>query len=161
MSAGRVAPKTRLVDLLAQVNVTPEQFKYVGLSHYHFDHVGQVNAFRKATLLIGKGDWDILSGPKLPPSVRRPPGDVANAEPFVNWISGGGNVEPLLVDHRTVIMTWVPGLAAKPVIDLMAVVGDLANLDLRARVTIMVLRVEQVALRSRDKWRNDITPGAR
>jgi N-acyl homoserine lactone hydrolase len=114
MSAGRVAPKTSLVDLLSQVNVTPEQIKYVGLSHYHADHVGQVNSFPKATLLIGKGDWDILSGPKLPPSVRRPPGDVVNPEPFVNWISRGGSVEPLLLDKDvfgdgTVIMLNAPG----------------------------------------------------
>jgi N-acyl homoserine lactone hydrolase len=114
MSAGPVAPKTSLVDLLAQVNVKPEQIKYVGISHYHADHVGQVNSLPKATLLIGKGDWDILSGPKLPPSVRRPPGDVVNPEPFVNWISGGGNVEPLLLDKDvfgdgTVIMLNTPG----------------------------------------------------
>ena len=59
MSAGPVAPKTSLIDLLAQVNVKPEQIKYVGISHYHADHVGQVNSFPKATLLIGKGDWDV------------------------------------------------------------------------------------------------------
>jgi N-acyl homoserine lactone hydrolase len=114
MSAGPVAPKTSLVDLLAQVNVKPEQITYVGLSHYHGDHVGQVNSFPKATLLIGKGDWDILAGPKLPPSVRRPPGDVVNSEPFVNWISGDGKVEPLLLDKDvfgdgTVIMVNTPG----------------------------------------------------
>ena len=114
MSAGAVAPKTSLVDLLAQVNVKPEQITYVGLSHYHGDHVGQVDSFPKATLLIGKGDWDILAGPKLPPSVRRPPGDVVNSEPFVNWISGDGKVEPLLLDKDvfgdgTVIMVNTPG----------------------------------------------------
>ena len=81
MSAGPVAPKTSLIDLLAQVNVKPEQIKYVGISHYHADHVGQVNSFPKATLLIGKGDWDVLTGPKLPPEIRRPPGDIVNSEP--------------------------------------------------------------------------------
>jgi len=114
LNTGPVAPKMSLVDLLAQVNVKPEQITYVGLSHYHADHVGQVNLFPQATLLIGKGDWDILSGPKLPPSVRRPPGDVVNPEPFVNWISGGGKVEPLLLDKDvfgdgTVIMLNTPG----------------------------------------------------
>ena len=63
MSAAPVAPKTSLIDLLAEVNVKPEQIKYVGVSHYHADHVGQVNSFPKATLLIGKGDWDVLTGP--------------------------------------------------------------------------------------------------
>jgi N-acyl homoserine lactone hydrolase len=114
MNAGPVAPKTSLVDLLAQVNVKPEQITYLGLSHYHGDHVGQAGSFPKATLLIGKGDWDILSGPKLPPSVRRPPGDVVNSEPFANWIGGDGKVEPLLLDKDvfgdgTVIMLNTPG----------------------------------------------------
>src|SRR3984893_4506411 len=58
MSAGPVAPKVGLVDLLAQLNVTPERVKFVGISHYHPDHIGQANALPKATLLIGKGDWD-------------------------------------------------------------------------------------------------------
>jgi glyoxylase-like metal-dependent hydrolase (beta-lactamase superfamily II) len=79
MSAGPVAPKTSLVDLLAQLNVRPEQIKYVGISHYHADHVGQVSSLPKATLLIGKGDWDVLTGPKLPPSVHRPPGDTVSS----------------------------------------------------------------------------------
>src|SRR5947207_11345409 len=35
LTAPNVAPKTSLVDLLAQVNVKPEQIKYVGISHYH------------------------------------------------------------------------------------------------------------------------------
>jgi N-acyl homoserine lactone hydrolase len=82
INADPVAPKTSLVDLLAQVNVKPEQIKYLGISHYHGDHVGLVNSFPKSTLLIGKGDWEILSGPKLPPSVRRPPGDTVNSEPL-------------------------------------------------------------------------------
>src|SRR5213595_1321508 len=37
------APKTSLVDLLAQLKLTPDQVKYVGISHYHGDHVGQVS----------------------------------------------------------------------------------------------------------------------
>src|SRR6202158_2829057 len=44
MSAGPVAPKVGLVDLLAQLNVTPERVRFVGISHYHPDHIGQANA---------------------------------------------------------------------------------------------------------------------
>ena len=84
------APKTSLVDLLAQLKLTPDQIKYVGISHYHGDHVGQVSAFPRSTLLIGKGDWDVLTDPKS--------AAVANPAPFANWISGGGKVEPLLGD---------------------------------------------------------------
>ena len=114
VSTSPVAPKTSLVDLLAQMNIKPEQITYVGISHYHADHVGQVKLFPQATLLIGKGDWDILTGPKLPPSVRRPPGDVVDSEPFLKWISGDGKVDPLLGDRDvfgdgSVIMLNTPG----------------------------------------------------
>jgi N-acyl homoserine lactone hydrolase len=64
MSAGAVAPKVGLVELLAQLKVAPEQVKFVGVSHYHGDHIGQANSLPKATLLIGKGDWDVLTSPK-------------------------------------------------------------------------------------------------
>src|SRR5215471_12564322 len=65
MSAGAVAPKTSLVDLLGQLELKPEQIKFVGISHYHGDHIGQVGSFPKSTLLIGKGDWDVLTDPKM------------------------------------------------------------------------------------------------
>jgi N-acyl homoserine lactone hydrolase len=100
------APKTSLVDLLAQLKLTPDQVKYVGISHYHGDHTGQVSSFPKATLLIGKGDWDILTDPKAPGTV--------NSTPFANWISGGGKVEPLPGDKDvfgdgTVVVLNTPG----------------------------------------------------
>src|SRR4029078_2340716 len=65
-NAGAVAPKVPLLDLLAQVKVTPEQVKYIGISHFHGDHIGQANSLPKATLLIGKGDWDVLTSSKPP-----------------------------------------------------------------------------------------------
>ena len=106
MSAGAVAPKTSLVDLLAQLKLKPEQIKYVGISHYHGDHIGQVDQLPKSTLLIGKGDWDVLTAPK--------PTAGANAAPFANWISGGDTVEAVPLDKDvfgdgTVIMLNTPG----------------------------------------------------
>jgi glyoxylase-like metal-dependent hydrolase (beta-lactamase superfamily II) len=106
MSAGAVAPKVSLVDLLGQINVKPDQIKYVGVSHYHGDHIGQVGSFPKATLLIGKGDWDALTSAK--------PGPGVNPEPFANWIKGEGKVEPLPLDKDvfgdgTVMVLNTPG----------------------------------------------------
>jgi N-acyl homoserine lactone hydrolase len=83
---GGVAPKVSVVDQLAQLGVKPEQINFVGISHYHADHTGQVASFPQAMLLIGKGDWDAISAPKPAPGV--------NAPPFAHWISGGGKVEP-------------------------------------------------------------------
>ena len=34
------APKVGIVDRLKELKVTPEQVKYVGISHFHGDHTG-------------------------------------------------------------------------------------------------------------------------
>jgi glyoxylase-like metal-dependent hydrolase (beta-lactamase superfamily II) len=105
MSAGAVAPKVSLVDLLAQVSVTPDQVKMVGISHYHGDHIGQADSFPKAKLMIGKGDWDGLNSPN-------PQG--INPKLVSSWIGGGGTVEPVTGDKDvfgdgTVMMLATPG----------------------------------------------------
>lgn len=106
MSAGAVAPRLSIVDQLAQLNVKPEQIKYVGISHYHPDHTGQVGSFPQAILLIGKGDWDVLTS-------ANPPTNAPKA-PFAHFISGSGKVEPVPLDKdvfndRTVVMLATPG----------------------------------------------------
>ena len=105
-SPAPTAPKTSLVEQLAQLHLTPEKITFVGISHYHGDHVGQVASSPEATLLIGKGDWEVLNDPKPNPGVN-----VAN---FTRWISGGGKVEPLAGDKDvfgdgSVIMLNTPG----------------------------------------------------
>ena len=106
MTTPNVAPKVSLVDQLAQINLKPEQIKYVGISHYHGDHIGQAGSFPKSTLLIGKGDWDVLTSAKPP--------EGANPAPFANWIKGEGKVEPVPLDKDvfgdgSVIMLYTPG----------------------------------------------------
>src|SRR4051812_7114462 len=64
MTAPNVAPKVSVVDQLAKVDVKPDQIKYVGISHYHADHTGQIDSFPKATLLIGAKEWDAITSPK-------------------------------------------------------------------------------------------------
>ena len=34
LTAGAPVPRSSIVDQLAQVNIKPEQIKYVGISHY-------------------------------------------------------------------------------------------------------------------------------
>jgi glyoxylase-like metal-dependent hydrolase (beta-lactamase superfamily II) len=106
MTAPNVAPKVSLVDQLAQLKLNPDQIKFVGISHYHGDHTGQVASFPKATVLIGKGDWDAISAPT--------PAQGVNAAPFAGWIKGEGKVEPLLNDKDvfgdgSVIVLNTPG----------------------------------------------------
>lgn len=52
--------KERIGTQLARIGVKPEAISFVGLSHYHFDHTGQAADFPAATLLIGKGDWEVV-----------------------------------------------------------------------------------------------------
>ena len=100
------APKSSLVEQLAQLHLKPEQITFVGISHYHGDHVGQLASFPQATLLIGKGDWEVLN--------QATPNAGVNPANFAHWISGGGKVEPLTGDKDvfgdgSVIMLNTPG----------------------------------------------------
>jgi N-acyl homoserine lactone hydrolase len=109
MTAPNVAPKVSLVDFLAKIDVKPDQIKYVGISHYHADHTGQIGSFPKATLLIGSKEWDAISSPK--------PAEGVNYKPFESWIKGESKVEPQLIDKDvfgdgTVIMLRTPGHTA-------------------------------------------------
>jgi N-acyl homoserine lactone hydrolase len=105
-TAPNVAPKVSLVDYLAKIDVKPDQIKYVGISHYHADHTGQVASFPKATVLIGNREWEAITSPK--------PAQGVNFKPFESWIKGEGKVEPLALDKDvfedgTVIVLSTPG----------------------------------------------------
>ena len=78
--------KERLVTQLERIGVKPADVTYVGLSHYHYDHTGQAADFPNATLLTGKGDWEVIKvWPRAAPR-------------FEHWLKGGGKVEPLEAD---------------------------------------------------------------
>jgi len=106
MTMPKVAPKVSLVDLLAKIDLKPDQIKYVGISHYHADHTGQIASFPKATLLIGAREWDAISAPK--------PAEGVNFKPFESWIKGESKVEPQTLDKDvfgdgTVMLLRTPG----------------------------------------------------
>ena len=62
-----LAPKIRA----ALRGITDKPIKFILNTHYHGDHTGQVGSFPKSTLLIGKGDWDVVSaGPVFSPDGR-------------------------------------------------------------------------------------------
>jgi N-acyl homoserine lactone hydrolase len=98
MTAPNVAPKVSLVDQLAKIDVKPDQIKYVGISHYHADHTGQVASFPKATLLIGTREWDAITSPK--------PAEGVNYKPFESWIKGDSKVEPLPLGLVKLAQMW-------------------------------------------------------
>ena len=90
MGPGATAPKQSIADMLKQLNVAPASVKYVGISHYHGDHTGQAKDFPQATLLIGKGDWDVVTNPAMAAT--------ANPANFAPWTVGSSKVEALAAD---------------------------------------------------------------
>ena len=85
---------------LARIGVRPEQVTFVGISHRHDDHTGQLPAFPTATLLIGAGDFETLKQRK--------------SDRIAPWTSGGGRVEAVTGDKDvfgdgSVVMLDMPG----------------------------------------------------
>ena len=81
-----------IADRLKELKVAPERVKYVGISHCHGDHTGQLASLTNATLLIGKGDnWDGITAPT--------PMQGANVAGFKSWIGESRKVEPLTADR--------------------------------------------------------------
>ncbi len=78
--------KEKIVTQMARIGVKPEAVTHVGISHYHYDHTGQLPDFARSTLLIGKGDWEVAQ--KWAPAKAR----------FAPWLDGGSKVEPLAGD---------------------------------------------------------------
>jgi glyoxylase-like metal-dependent hydrolase (beta-lactamase superfamily II) len=94
--------KERLVTQLARVGVKPSDVKFVGISHYHYDHTGQAADFPQATLLIGKKDFEVVKSREQ------------LAARFAPWLTGGGKVEEVARDKDVfgdgrVTMLALPG----------------------------------------------------
>jgi glyoxylase-like metal-dependent hydrolase (beta-lactamase superfamily II) len=91
---------------LAKIGIKPEQIGLVGISHNHFDHLGQASTFAKSTLMIGAGDWESLHENPLPFGVV--PALVQS------WMDGKAKVDPVSGDRDvfkdgTVMMLAMPG----------------------------------------------------
>jgi N-acyl homoserine lactone hydrolase len=96
--------RASIVDQLARIGVRPEQVSIVGISHYHFDHVGQAASFPHARLIMGAGDLAALRGsePGLPREALAP------------WLTGGSPVTEArgdvdVFEDGKVVMMNLPG----------------------------------------------------
>ena len=95
-----------LIDQLREIGVGPEQIEIIGISHWHFDHVGQAPHFPNARLLMGKEDLDLLRA--------SPPPDQDSAKALAHWLGGKGKLDPVTGDRDIfgdgrVIMLTLPG----------------------------------------------------
>lgn len=52
-----------LATQMKEIGYAPEDVAYLGLSHMHFDHIGNVGLFPKATLLMQKEEYESALGP--------------------------------------------------------------------------------------------------
>ena len=62
MTAPNVAPKESIPDQIAKGGLKPEQIKFVGISHYHADHTGQVAS--RATIRVTLPSTSALHRPE-------------------------------------------------------------------------------------------------
>ncbi|PXA98811.1 MBL fold metallo-hydrolase [Nostoc sp. 3335mG] len=74
---------------IVRLGVTPAQVKFVGISHNHFDHIGQAADFPASTLLIGKADFDKLAAGKAD----------GQREAIAPWLGEGTKIVKLSGDH--------------------------------------------------------------
>nr|WP_298684789.1 N-acyl homoserine lactonase family protein [uncultured Dongia sp.] len=91
---------------LEKIGVKPADIATVGISHYHFDHIGQAADFPKAKLLMGKGDLDALKSEPLPFG--------AAPDLLAPWLKNGSPVEAVVGDKDifgdgSVVMLAMPG----------------------------------------------------
>ena len=82
--------RSTILEQLPQLGVTPAQIGRVGISHFHFDHIGQAASFPNATLTIGAKDWAALSADKPNPAL--------NPAAVAPWLKGG-KVDPVTGDR--------------------------------------------------------------
>ncbi|QNQ10327.1 N-acyl homoserine lactonase family protein [Sphingomonas alpina] len=78
-----------VAEQLAELGLKPENINFLGISHYHFDHIGQAADFPGATLLIGKGDFDAVKAgaPGVNPALLAP------------WVKGTSKADPVSGDR--------------------------------------------------------------
>jgi len=60
-----------LLAQLAEVGYAPSDVTYLALSHYHYDHTANANAFSRATWLVRKAERDAMFA-ATPPGVTQP-----------------------------------------------------------------------------------------
>ncbi|MEN8787891.1 MAG: N-acyl homoserine lactonase family protein [Flavobacteriaceae bacterium] len=99
-----VSRKDSLHNQLTRIGLTTEDFKYIVLSHTHFDHVGHAAALKSATWLVQEEEYKWVTGDE----VRKQYPDNYNAIKDLN------KIEIIKGDHDifgdgTVILKYMPG----------------------------------------------------
>ncbi len=75
----RATVQKTLKSQLAEIGYKPSDITYLALSHYHYDHSANANAFAGATWLVQKPERDLMfSGAQRPSSPNSPTTEMVN-----------------------------------------------------------------------------------
>ena len=95
-----------IAEQLAEIGLGPDDIDFVGISHYHDDHIGQAAEFAGATLLIGRGDAEAVTSGAME----------ATRAQLAPWLAEGaeGEVTRIASDHDvfgdgSVVIKGMPG----------------------------------------------------
>lgn len=99
-----VSRKDSLVNQLKAIDMTVDDFKYIALSHSHFDHVGHANALKNSIWLVQENEYNYFTND----SAKVQQADIYNS---INELS---NVQKLNGDYdvfgdSTVVIKSMPG----------------------------------------------------
>ena len=93
-------------EQLTEIGIDPSQITYVGISHYHDDHIGQAAEFPNATLVIGSLDADAVTSGEM---------EQTRAQ-LAPWLAEGATGKVLrrradldLFEDGSVLITSTPG----------------------------------------------------
>lgn len=100
-----ISRKDSVLNQLKSIGMTPEDFKYIALSHSHFDHSGHANVMKNATWLVQETEYDMITSDEIKNSEN------AGLYEAIKELS---NVEKLKGDHDvfgdgSVVIKSMPG----------------------------------------------------
>jgi len=106
-----IGPKRSMKDVLAEHDIKPGQIKIIGVSHNHFDHLGQAADFPHAKLIIGAEDWINI---KNLPGSKALHAYLPERTAVQPWLDNEENVIPIVDDRDifgdgSVVMLNTPG----------------------------------------------------
>lgn len=60
-----ISRKDSVANQLKSIGMTPDDFKYIALSHSHFDHSGHANVLKNATWLVQETEYDFITSDEI------------------------------------------------------------------------------------------------
>jgi N-acyl homoserine lactone hydrolase len=94
---------TTLKGELANIGVTPAMITYLAISHSHWDHVGNANAYAGSTWLARKAEYEVMFGPGANAAAKSNYAALAHAK--IQYIAGDHDV----FGDGSVVLLSTPG----------------------------------------------------